>query len=86
MLDDATFLKAARAQFEGAKRLTGTTTMTADHALRMLEMAERWHAEHHHDNDRVIADMVKSWEDVPPLPERPARPWSPSDARGPRLS
>lgn len=41
MLDDATFLKAARAQFEGAKRLTGTTTMTADHALRLLEMAER---------------------------------------------
>jgi len=41
MLDDATFLKTARAQAEASKRLDLPASFTADHALRLIEMAER---------------------------------------------
>jgi len=44
-MDDALFLKAARAHIEQSKRLHLFAYLTAPDALRLLEMAERWHAE-----------------------------------------
>jgi hypothetical protein len=41
MLNDAWFLKVVRAQIEADKRLFRPATLTTDHALRLLEMAER---------------------------------------------
>ena len=64
MLNDAWFLKVVRAQFEADRRLDRLATLTVEHAIRLLEMAERRHAEHDHDNDRVITEMVTSREDV----------------------
>ena len=65
MLDDKTFLGAVRALEAAADRLgQQTVTIQTDHLRRLLEMAERWHAEHDHDNDRVITEMVTSWEDA----------------------
>jgi hypothetical protein len=63
-MDDALFLKTARAQIEASGRLDLPASLTLANALRLLEMAERGHNEH--DHDRTIADVVKSWEDAPP--------------------
>ena len=41
MMDDATFLRASRVQIEASKRNGLPVSLDADHALRMLEMAER---------------------------------------------
>lgn len=66
MLNDAWFLTVMRAQIEADKRLLRPTTLTTDHALRLLEMAERWQA--HADSAQAAADALS-----PP-------PSAPSDA------
>lgn len=66
MLNDAWFLKVVRAQIEADKRLFRPATLTTDHALRLLEMAERWQA--HEAMVRAAADALN-----PP-------PSAPSDA------
>ena len=66
MLNDAWFLKVVRAQIEADKRLFRPATLTVEHALRLLEMAERWEA--HETLCRVAADVLN-----PP-------PHAPSDA------
>ena len=65
-MDDALFLKTARAQIEASQRLDLPASFTPDHALRLLEMAERWQA--HEELCRTAAD--------PPNPP----PSAPSDA------
>ena len=45
MLNDAWFLKVVRAQFEADRRLFRPATLSTEHGFRLLEMAERWHAE-----------------------------------------
>jgi len=66
MLDDALFLRVLRVQFKSNKRLGDTATLSADNAIRLLEMAERWQA--HEELCRAAADVLN-----PP-------PSAPSDA------
>ena len=44
-MEDATFLKALRSHIELSIELDLFAYLTAPDALRLLEMAERWHAQ-----------------------------------------
>ena len=68
MLNDAWFLKVMRAQIEADKRLFRPSTLETDHAIRLLEMAERWEA--HEALCRVAADALNP----PPLAPPDAMP------------
>ena len=66
MLEDSLFLRAIGVHIRNSKRLGVRVDLDADHALRLLEMAERWEA--HETLCRVAADTLN-----PP-------PHAPSDA------
>lgn len=68
MLNDAWFLKVMRTQIEADKRLFRPSTLETDHAIRLLEMAERWEA--HESLCRVAADALNP----PPLAPSDAMP------------
>lgn len=64
-MEDADFLKAARTMLDAAERADEHVRAAPSTWRRLLEMAERWHAEHDHDAERTAAEMVASWDDVP---------------------